>query len=55
MSTLVSVKRGNATPEELAALTAVLVARAAHTAPPAPRSTAAWRPPVFRAAHSWQS
>ncbi|MFI9176383.1 acyl-CoA carboxylase subunit epsilon [Streptomyces lincolnensis] len=55
MSTLVSVKRGNATPEELAALTTVLVARAAHAAPPATRSTAAWRPPVFRAAHSWQS
>ncbi|MGW2277515.1 acyl-CoA carboxylase subunit epsilon [Streptomyces sp. NPDC001770] len=55
------VEKGHAAPEELAAITAVLLARAA--APrPAPvrqgRDTAGWRrlerTPGFRAPHSWQ-
>jgi acyl-CoA carboxylase epsilon subunit-like protein len=60
---LVRVERGHADPEELAALTAILLARAAAgevdaaEARPA-RSTAAWRrlerTPGFRAPHSWQ-
>ncbi len=61
--TVVRVERGHADAEELAAVTAVLLARAAATqhltAPPAPRrSTAGWRrlerTPGFRAPHSWQ-
>jgi hypothetical protein len=59
---LVRVERGHADPEELAALTAILLARAAagETAAPAGpvRSTAGWRrlerTPGFRAPHSWQ-
>ncbi|AWL40788.1 MULTISPECIES: acyl-CoA carboxylase subunit epsilon [Streptomyces] len=55
------VEKGQAGPEELAAITAVLLARAAAT-PEAParrgRSTAGWRrlerTPGFRAPHSWQ-
>ncbi|RPK90737.1 MULTISPECIES: acyl-CoA carboxylase subunit epsilon [Streptomyces] len=55
------VERGHADPEELAAITAVLMARAA-TQPAAPahrgRDTAGWRrlerTPGFRAPHSWQ-
>jgi Acyl-CoA carboxylase epsilon subunit len=60
---LVRVEKGHADPEELAALTAILLARAAageadaSTSAPA-RSTAAWRrlerTPGFRAPHSWQ-
>lgn len=60
---LVRVERGDASDEELAAVTALLLARAgaARTAPaelaPA-RSTAGWRrlerAPGFRSAHSWQ-
>ena len=61
---LVRVEKGHADPEELAALTAILLARAAAgesdeaaEAPPA-RSTAGWRrlerTPGFRAPHSWQ-
>ncbi|MGW0856893.1 acyl-CoA carboxylase subunit epsilon [Streptomyces sp. NPDC002690] len=54
------VEKGHAAPEELAAITAVLLARAA--AQPAPvrggRDTAGWRrlerTPGFRAPHSWQ-
>ncbi|MCX5399975.1 acyl-CoA carboxylase subunit epsilon [Streptomyces sp. NBC_00102] len=54
------VEKGHAAPEELAAITAVLLARAA--AQPAPartvRDTARWRrlerTPGFRAPHSWQ-
>ncbi|CAM5392197.1 acyl-CoA carboxylase subunit epsilon [Streptomyces sp. URMC 127] len=60
--TLVRVEKGTADAEELAAVTAVLLARAAatnDTAPPRPRrTTAAWRrlerSPGFRAPHSWQ-
>ncbi|MFF2010745.1 acyl-CoA carboxylase subunit epsilon [Streptomyces sp. NPDC058195] len=56
------VEKGLAEPEELAAITAVLLARAASrpAAPPAHhgRSTAVWRrlerTPGFRAPHSWQ-
>ncbi|WP_326700053.1 acyl-CoA carboxylase subunit epsilon [Streptomyces sp. NBC_01754] len=55
------VEKGQAGPEELAAITAVLLARAA-TRPEEPalrgRSTAGWRrlerTPGFRAPHSWQ-
>ncbi|MGW1463755.1 acyl-CoA carboxylase subunit epsilon [Streptomyces sp. NPDC001493] len=54
------VEKGHAAPEELAAITAVLLARAA--ARPTPvregRDTAGWRrlerTPGFRAPHSWQ-
>ncbi|MFG3284262.1 acyl-CoA carboxylase subunit epsilon [Streptomyces sp. NPDC048111] len=59
---LLRVEKGEAAPEELAAITAVLLARAA--AQPAAaasqrgRSTAGWRrlerTPGFRAPHSWQ-
>ncbi|WP_406145724.1 acyl-CoA carboxylase subunit epsilon [Streptomyces sp. NBC_01012] len=55
------VEKGQAGPEELAAITAVLLARAAaRTDEPAHRgrSTAGWRrlerTPGFRAPHSWQ-
>ncbi|ARF64511.1 MULTISPECIES: acyl-CoA carboxylase subunit epsilon [Streptomyces] len=55
------VEKGHAAPEELAAITAVLMARAA-AQPAAParrgRDTAGWRrlerTPGFRAPHSWQ-
>ncbi|MFB6907377.1 acyl-CoA carboxylase subunit epsilon [Streptomyces bacillaris] len=55
------VEKGHADPEELAAITAVLMARAA-AQPAAPvrrgRDTAGWRrlerTPGFRAPHSWQ-
>ncbi|MFF4404560.1 acyl-CoA carboxylase subunit epsilon [Streptomyces sp. NPDC001404] len=60
--TLVRVEKGTADAEELAAVTAVLLARAAATQDSTParprRSTAAWRrlerSPGFRAPHSWQ-
>ncbi|MGC4945188.1 acyl-CoA carboxylase subunit epsilon [Streptomyces sp. DT224] len=55
------VEKGLADPEELAAITAVLLARAAArptTAPTRVRDTAGWRrlerTPGFRAPHSWQ-
>ncbi|MFI6054723.1 acyl-CoA carboxylase subunit epsilon [Streptomyces violascens] len=52
------IERGEAGPEELAAITAVLLARAAtqaHTpAAKRGRSRAAWRTPVHCAPHSWQ-
>ncbi|MYS21479.1 Acyl-CoA carboxylase epsilon subunit [Streptomyces sp. DvalAA-14] len=59
---LVRVEKGHADAEELAALTAILLARAAAGESPAPaapaRSTAGWRrlerTPGFRAPHSWQ-
>jgi hypothetical protein len=59
---LVRVEKGHADPEELAALTALIMARAAvgdSAAPVRPaRSTAGWRrlerTPGFRAPHSWQ-
>ena|GEM_PF-2811460 len=60
---VVRVEKGHAEPEELAAITALLLARAAaggatpEAARPA-RSTAGWRrlerTPGFRAPHSWQ-
>jgi hypothetical protein len=55
---LVRVEKGHAAPEEVAAITALLLARAA-AAPARPaRSTAGWRrlerTPGFRAPHSWQ-
>ncbi|MFI9099026.1 acyl-CoA carboxylase epsilon subunit [Streptomyces fildesensis] len=61
--TLVRVEKGHVSPEELAALTAVLLARAAANGHAAtsyeqPRSTAGWRrlerTPGFRSSHSWQ-
>ncbi|GGP61244.1 MULTISPECIES: acyl-CoA carboxylase subunit epsilon [Streptomyces] len=54
------VEKGEAAPEELAAITAVLLARAAAQPAPQPhtRDTAGWRrlerTPGFRAPHSWQ-
>ncbi|MCT2592623.1 acyl-CoA carboxylase subunit epsilon [Streptomyces sp. N2-109] len=58
---LVRLERGQADAEELAALTAVLLARAAahsRTAPSARQSRAAWRrlerQHGFSTAHSWQ-
>ncbi len=60
---LVRVEKGHAAPEEVAALTALLLARAAAggsaaPAAPTPRSIAGWRrlerTPGFRAPHSWQ-
>ncbi|WP_199553235.1 acyl-CoA carboxylase subunit epsilon [Streptomyces sp. N35] len=59
---LLRVEKGHAEPEELAAITAILLARAA-AAPEAPapsrgRDKAGWRrlerTPGFRAPHSWQ-
>ncbi len=60
---LVRIEKGRAEPEELAAVTAVLLARAAAAGRPAegyrPRSIAAWRrlerQAGFQAPHSWQS
>jgi hypothetical protein len=62
--TVVRVERGNAGPEELAAITAVLLARAAAadgrpaTSSAQRRSLARWRrlerQSGFRAPHSWQ-
>ncbi|WP_299533695.1 acyl-CoA carboxylase subunit epsilon [uncultured Streptomyces sp.] len=56
------VEKGHAGPEELAAITAVLLARAASRPAEIPahrgRVTAGWRrlerTPGFRAPHSWQ-
>ncbi|MFC8918464.1 acyl-CoA carboxylase subunit epsilon [Streptomyces sp. NPDC057116] len=61
-SHLLRVEKGHADPEELAAITAVLLARAsarpATTTPRRVRSTAGWRrlerQGGFRAPHSWQ-
>ncbi|MFI1280666.1 acyl-CoA carboxylase subunit epsilon [Streptomyces sp. NPDC020858] len=59
--TLLRVEKGNAKPEELAAITAILLARAAATPDEATVRTprqAGWRrlerTPGFRAPHSWQ-
>ncbi|WP_424211608.1 acyl-CoA carboxylase subunit epsilon [Streptomyces sp. BI20] len=60
--TLLKVEKGTAAPEELAAITAILMARAAAEPTAAVvgprRSTAGWRrlerTPGFRAPHSWQ-
>ncbi|WP_330301279.1 acyl-CoA carboxylase epsilon subunit [Streptomyces sp. NBC_00503] len=57
---VVRIERGEAAPEELAAITTVLLARAATTADPAapghPRpATAHWRRSGYLCAHSWQS
>jgi len=63
-ATVVRVEKGHVEPEELAALTAVLLARAAaagrdtQTAAYDRPRTAGWRrlerTPGFRSAHSWQ-
>ncbi|MFJ9178065.1 acyl-CoA carboxylase subunit epsilon [Streptomyces sp. NPDC102360] len=55
---VIRVVRGTLTPEELAALTAVLLGRPRPAAPPAPvarpRSTARWQgPEAFRAPGDW--
>jgi hypothetical protein len=64
VSEVVRVERGHAGPEELAALTAVLLARAAAAGRPVtslerPRSVAGWRrlerQSGFSAPHSWRS
>ncbi|MFZ3500591.1 acyl-CoA carboxylase subunit epsilon [Streptomyces sp. NBC_01298] len=60
--TLLKVEKGNAEPEELAAITAILLARAAATPEYAPAaavgSQAGWRrlerTPGFRGPRSWQ-
>ncbi len=59
---IVRVERGHAEPEELAAITAVLLARAARQAAapqPDTRVLAHWRrlerSPGFHAPHSWQA
>ncbi|AEW96727.1 MULTISPECIES: acyl-CoA carboxylase subunit epsilon [Streptomycetaceae] len=59
---LVRVERGHAEPEELAAITAVLLARACAARPARPepvRAVAHWRrlerSPGFQSAHSWQA
>ncbi len=59
---VVRVERGHAEPEELAAVTAVLLARAAargREEAGAPRTVAHWRrlerAPGFYAPHSWQA
>jgi len=57
----IRVEKGHAEPEEVAAITAILLARAA-AQPTAPahrgRTTAGWRrlerEPGFRAPHSWR-
>ncbi|MBW1604738.1 acyl-CoA carboxylase subunit epsilon [Streptomyces sp. JJ66] len=61
-ASLVRVEKGHASEEELAAVTALLLVRAAGGAESAPtgptRTTARWRrlerTPGFRAPHSWQ-
>ncbi|MER7623863.1 MULTISPECIES: acyl-CoA carboxylase epsilon subunit [unclassified Streptomyces] len=61
-ASLLRVEKGHADPEELAALTAVLLARAsaqpAGDTAPYGRSTAGWRrlerQSGFRPSHSWQ-
>ncbi|GAA3744889.1 acyl-CoA carboxylase subunit epsilon [Streptomyces tremellae] len=61
-ASLLRVEKGRADAEELAAITAVLLARASATGAAAPaargRSVAGWRrlerTPGFRAPHSWQ-
>ncbi|MFD6419331.1 acyl-CoA carboxylase subunit epsilon [Streptomyces sp. NPDC060194] len=60
-SSMLRVEKGHAAPEELAAITAILLARAASRPAELPvtaRSTAGWRrlerTPGFRAPHSWQ-
>ncbi|MGP9018348.1 acyl-CoA carboxylase subunit epsilon [Streptomyces sp. BR1] len=60
-ASVLRVEKGDAAPEELAAITAVLLARAAArtaTTPSRGRDTAGWRrlerTPGFRAPHSWQ-
>ncbi|MCX5404395.1 acyl-CoA carboxylase subunit epsilon [Streptomyces sp. NBC_00335] len=60
--TLLKVEKGNAEPEELAAITAILLARAAaapeETSAAAASSQAGWRrlerTPGFRGPRSWQ-
>ncbi|MET9607645.1 acyl-CoA carboxylase subunit epsilon [Streptomyces sp. NPDC006512] len=58
--TLLKVEKGNAEPEELAAITAILLARAAATpeAASAPAAPAGWRrlerSRGFQAPHSWR-
>jgi len=58
----IRVEKGHAEPEEVAAVTAILLARAASAPAEAPahhgRAKAGWRrlerTPGFRAPHSWQ-
>ncbi|CAL9312296.1 acyl-CoA carboxylase subunit epsilon [Streptomyces griseoincarnatus] len=58
----IRVEKGHAEPEEVAAIAAILMARAANAPTPAPahrgRPRAGWRrlerEPGFRAPHSWR-
>ncbi|MGN5380606.1 hypothetical protein BIV25_22325 [Streptomyces sp. MUSC 14] len=53
----IRVERGQATAEELAALTVLLLSRSAQTAPDAAPATdggTSWRPHAYHAPHSWQ-
>ncbi|KPC78586.1 MULTISPECIES: acyl-CoA carboxylase subunit epsilon [Streptomyces] len=55
----IRIEKGAVTPEELAALTVLFLARAPRTTPgtepDCPGSTTAWRPDLFHAPHSWQA
>ncbi|MFE7902704.1 acyl-CoA carboxylase subunit epsilon [Streptomyces sp. NPDC057424] len=55
----IRIEKGAVTPEELAALTVLFLARAPRTTPGAepdrPGSTTTWRPDLFHAPHSWQA
>ncbi|WP_413760369.1 acyl-CoA carboxylase epsilon subunit [Streptomyces sp. MMBL 11-3] len=57
--TMLRVEKGEAGPEEVAALTAVLLARAAARTPVAARRGhrpgRRWRAPAFGAPHSWRT
>ncbi|MFF5023384.1 acyl-CoA carboxylase subunit epsilon [Streptomyces collinus] len=53
----IRVERGEATDEELAALTVLLLSRSAlagQGAEPSSPGTTSWRPHAFHAPHSWQ-
>ncbi|WP_438297074.1 acyl-CoA carboxylase subunit epsilon [Streptomyces sp. HUAS TT7] len=56
-NTVVRIERGQAAPEELTAITAVLLARIVAYTPPAKHglSKAGWHTPDHQAPNSWQS
>ncbi len=52
----IRIERGDASPEELAVLTVLLLTRTAATATAHPaRHTTPWQPHLFHAPHSWQA
>ncbi|MER5556695.1 acyl-CoA carboxylase subunit epsilon [Streptomyces sp. NPDC002793] len=55
----IRIEKGAVTPEELAALTVLFLARTPRTTPGAeldcPGATPVWRPDRFHAPHSWQA